>query len=84
MHLAETTKIGEESACCHALDKERMLEETRTIPMGGEEGDSLTLVRVRGIEGEGITKTPLPGGEPRHPAQGQETRITAISLPLGG
>ena len=77
-------KIDEESSRRHALDKERMLEETRTIPMGGEEGDSLTLVRVRGIEGEDITKTPLPGGNQGNPAQGQETRIKAISLPLGG
>ena len=61
MHLAEANKIGEERACCHALDKERMLAETHTIPMGREEGDSLTLVRERGSEGECIMETPLPG-----------------------
>ena len=70
MHLAEANKIGEERACCHALDKERMLAETHIIPMGGEEGDSPTLVRERGIEGEFILETPLTGRTLGKPAQG--------------
>ena len=47
-----------------------MRAETHIIPMGEEEGDSLTLVRERGNEGEFILETHLSGRTLGKPARG--------------